>query len=155
MWSSSHTQPRWKSGSWIFPDRISSNMECNDAFVLSNVLTVFLSGTIARVAFGAKSNGELRLSVQRLLANLVDDLIVKGPFPSEWRSFSKLGPDEELIEVSNSDWYQTIREQTTPGENMRIYRELHGLSQQQLGSKLGRLTRQNISNMEHGRAGSA
>jgi DNA-binding XRE family transcriptional regulator len=59
-------------------------------------------------------------------------------------------PDEELIEVSQSDWYRTIREQTTPGENMRIYRELHGLSQQELGRKLGRFTRQNISNIEHG-----
>jgi DNA-binding XRE family transcriptional regulator len=59
-------------------------------------------------------------------------------------------PEEELIEVAESQWYRSIRAQTTPGTNMRIYRELHGLSQQELGGKLGRFTRQNISNMEHG-----
>jgi DNA-binding XRE family transcriptional regulator len=58
--------------------------------------------------------------------------------------------DEELVEVVHSDWYQSIRGTTTPGENMRVYRELHNLTQEELGKKLGRFTRQNISNMETG-----
>jgi transcriptional regulator with XRE-family HTH domain len=33
---------------------------------------------------------------------------------------------------------------------MRIYRGLHGLTQEQLGKNLGNFTRQNISNMERG-----
>jgi transcriptional regulator with XRE-family HTH domain len=33
---------------------------------------------------------------------------------------------------------------------MRIYRKLHGLSQEKLGKKIGSFTRQNISNMERG-----
>ena len=58
--------------------------------------------------------------------------------------------DDELIEVTKSSWYKNIRAQITPGENMRVYRRLHNLTQEELGKKLGRFTRQNISNMERG-----
>lgn len=58
--------------------------------------------------------------------------------------------DEELIEVVKSDWYRSIRAATAPGENMRIYRELHNLTQDELGKKIGNFTRQNVSNMENG-----
>jgi len=58
--------------------------------------------------------------------------------------------EEQLIEVTRSDWYRNIREQITPGDNMRIYREIHKLSQEKLGKKIGSFSRQNISNMERG-----
>ena len=58
--------------------------------------------------------------------------------------------EDELVEVVESDWYRSIRATMTPGENMRAYRELHDMTQQELGKKLGRFTRQNISNMENG-----
>lgn len=58
--------------------------------------------------------------------------------------------DDELIEITESEWYKTIRGAITPGENVRVYRELHGLTQEELGVKLGNFTRQNISNMENG-----
>ena len=58
--------------------------------------------------------------------------------------------DEEWVQITRSDWYRNIRAQISPGENMRIYRKLHGLSQEKLGKKLGNFTRQNISNMERG-----
>ena len=58
--------------------------------------------------------------------------------------------DEELVEITESDWYRSIRPTITPGENMKIYRELHKLTQKELGKKLGNFTRQNISNMENG-----
>ncbi len=58
--------------------------------------------------------------------------------------------DDELVEITKSGWYRRIRDQITPGENMRIYRKLYNLSQKELGRKLGRFTRQNISNMENG-----
>jgi DNA-binding XRE family transcriptional regulator len=58
--------------------------------------------------------------------------------------------DEELIDVTQSEWYRSIRALVTPGENMRIYREMHNLTQEELGKKLGKFTRQNISNMENG-----
>ena len=58
--------------------------------------------------------------------------------------------DDELVEVTKSDWYQSIRETITPGDNVRTYRQMHGMTQDQLAEQLGNLTRQNISNMENG-----
>lgn len=61
--------------------------------------------------------------------------------------------DEEVVEITKSEWYRNIRSEITPGENIRLYRELHNMSQAELGEKLGRLRRQNISNMENGQRG--
>jgi DNA-binding XRE family transcriptional regulator len=58
--------------------------------------------------------------------------------------------EDELVEIMKTDWYRDMRARSSPGENLRMYRKLHGLSQQELGCKLGRFTRQNISNMERG-----
>ena len=58
--------------------------------------------------------------------------------------------DEERIEVTESDWYRSLRGSISPGENMRLYRELHGLTRDALGKKLGSFTRQYISNIENG-----
>jgi len=58
--------------------------------------------------------------------------------------------DEELVEVTESDWYRSFRGSISPGENLRLYRELHGLTQGALGKRLGNFTRQNISNIENG-----
>ena len=38
----------------------------------------------------------------------------------------------------------------SPGENLRLYRELQGLTQEELGKRLGNFRRQNISNIENG-----
>lgn len=61
--------------------------------------------------------------------------------------------DEELVEITKSEWYRNIRSEISPGENIRLYRELHNMAQTELGEKLGRLSRQNISNMENGQRG--
>lgn len=58
--------------------------------------------------------------------------------------------DDELIEVKHSDWYRSIRGTITPGENLRIYREMHGLTQDQLAERIGNISRRNISDMERG-----
>jgi len=59
-------------------------------------------------------------------------------------------PDEELVEICESDWYRSIRPTISPGENVRAYRELHKMTQKELGERLGNLSRQNISNIENG-----
>jgi DNA-binding XRE family transcriptional regulator len=56
--------------------------------------------------------------------------------------------DDEAVDVFKTDWYKKISKHMTPGKNMRIYRELNKLTQEQLGEKLGGVTRQNISHME-------
>ena len=57
--------------------------------------------------------------------------------------------DEELLNIFDTDWYTDISEATTPGDALKIYRENFGLTQAELGHKLGKFTRQKISDMEH------
>ncbi|MBI4641866.1 MAG: helix-turn-helix transcriptional regulator [Candidatus Tectomicrobia bacterium] len=77
--------------------------------------------------------------IQKKMANLVEDLRDKGPIRKE-----------EIVNIFETDWYQEIKSKTTPGDNLRIYRENHGLTQAQLGAMLGGIPRQYISNMERG-----
>jgi len=57
--------------------------------------------------------------------------------------------DDEYVEVTATDWYKEVR--LIPGETLAHYRAMHGLTQAQLGEKLGNIPRQHISNMETGR----
>jgi transcriptional regulator with XRE-family HTH domain len=61
--------------------------------------------------------------------------------------------EDTVFEITKSEWYHHIRSEISPSENIRLYRELHHMSQTELGEKLGRLSRQNISNMENGQRG--
>ena len=58
--------------------------------------------------------------------------------------------DEEKVNIFETDWFQEIKAQTTPGDNLKIYRENHNLTQAKLGEMLGGIPRQHISNMERG-----
>lgn len=58
--------------------------------------------------------------------------------------------EEELVDIFETDWYKEIKAKTSPGDNLRIYRENRGLTQAQLGLILGGIPRQHISNMERG-----
>ena len=58
--------------------------------------------------------------------------------------------DEEVVDVFATDWYREIKSKTTPGENLKIYRENHGLTQVRLGEILGGVPRRHVSNMERG-----
>jgi DNA-binding XRE family transcriptional regulator len=83
---------------------------------------------------------------------------VKGDIPSEVieyleREFGQdvevVKDDEELLNIFDTDWYKDISEATTPGDTLRIYRENFRMTQAELGRKLGKFTRQKISDMEH------
>ncbi len=58
--------------------------------------------------------------------------------------------DDELVDIFQTDWYKRIKRTLTPGKNLKIYRQNLGLTQAQLGEKLGNLPKQFISNMENG-----
>ncbi len=58
--------------------------------------------------------------------------------------------DDELIEVTESEWYRNIKKTISPGETLRFYREMRGLTQAELGVRIGRFSRQYISNLENG-----
>jgi hypothetical protein len=36
---------------------------------------------------------------------------------------------DELLENTESDWYRSLKPTMSPGENVRVYRELHGMTQ--------------------------
>jgi len=85
-------------------------------------------------------------------------LEVKGDVPPELMDFLQshysetlqvFENDEELISPEDSDWYRETQGSMTPGAYLSIYRENAGLTQAQLGQKLGK-TRFRISEMERG-----
>lgn len=54
------------------------------------------------------------------------------------------------MNIFETGWYQNIKTKIIPGDNLRIYRQNHNLTQAELGRKLGNIPRQHISNMERG-----
>jgi DNA-binding XRE family transcriptional regulator len=59
----------------------------------------------------------------------------------------------ELLDVFETPWFRELDGSMTPGDSVKIYRENAGLTQDQLGKKLGNVPRQNVSAMEKGRRG--
>jgi DNA-binding XRE family transcriptional regulator len=59
-------------------------------------------------------------------------------------------PDDELVDVFQTDWYKNTKKTMTPGMYMKIYRENRKMTQTELGKILGGLPRQHVSNMENG-----
>ena len=59
-------------------------------------------------------------------------------------------PEDELVDVFQTDWYKKTKKTMTPGIYMKIFRENRNMTQAQLGKKLGGLPRQHVSNMENG-----
>jgi len=83
---------------------------------------------------------------------------VRGEIPDKILSYLKEeytveieNDDEEFVTAKDTDWYKEMKEALTPGDIMKIYRENAGLSQAQLGAKLGDLSRQKVSDCENGR----
>ena len=59
--------------------------------------------------------------------------------------------NEELTDCFDSDWYKETKKNMTPGDYIKIYRQNHILTQEQLGQKLDGISRQYISDLENGR----
>ena len=57
--------------------------------------------------------------------------------------------NEELVNIFDTHWYKAIKKTISPGDTLRIYRQNLGLTQTELGQKLGKFTRQKISDMEN------
>jgi antitoxin component HigA of HigAB toxin-antitoxin module len=83
---------------------------------------------------------------------------VKGNIPSRvikylhqvyGQNIELVDEDEERVKIVETDWYREIKSTTTPGDTVRIYRENLGLTQAELGRKLGKYSRQKISDIEH------
>ena len=98
--------------------------------------------------------------MQAVVKTPLIDIKIKGKIPKKFLSFLKEeygkkvviinDNDDEYFDVFKTDWYKKIKDNITPGDNMRIYRENHRLTQEKLGELLGGIPRQHISNMERG-----
>jgi len=62
----------------------------------------------------------------------------------------KLSPDDTPVNVFETSWYKTRKKSMTPGKYMRIYRDNLGLTQEELGQKLGGISRHYVSDLETG-----
>ncbi|NIR49600.1 helix-turn-helix transcriptional regulator [candidate division KSB1 bacterium] len=58
--------------------------------------------------------------------------------------------DKAKVNIFETEWYQKTKAKVTPAINLKIYREMHGLTQEKPGEMLGGVPRQHISNMERG-----
>jgi DNA-binding XRE family transcriptional regulator len=58
--------------------------------------------------------------------------------------------DDEYINIKETDWYKKMKTEKIPGDNMKIYRKIHKITQKKLGEMLGDVPKQHISNMENG-----
>ncbi len=58
--------------------------------------------------------------------------------------------DDEVVEIVQSAWYRDILRTINPGENLRVYRELHQMTPEDLGERLGGLQGEFVTQMECG-----
>lgn len=58
--------------------------------------------------------------------------------------------DNEFVVADETEWYKETMENMTPSRAMKAYRMSRGMTQIELGKKLGGIPRQHISNMEKG-----
>jgi DNA-binding XRE family transcriptional regulator len=65
--------------------------------------------------------------------------------------FAESAPDDAAMRVEDMDWYKEEAAKMTPGYNLRIFRKMRNMTQQELAGKLG-ISKQQISNMETGRS---
>jgi DNA-binding XRE family transcriptional regulator len=62
----------------------------------------------------------------------------------------KPDPEDETEDYFASSIHKKIKQETTSGSNVRVYREIHELTQEQLGKKLG-VSNSFICDLEKGR----
>jgi len=58
---------------------------------------------------------------------------------------------ESYIDPFTTDWFREVKESLTPGDYLKTDRENKELTQKDLGLKLGKFSRQYISDLENGR----
>jgi DNA-binding XRE family transcriptional regulator len=85
---------------------------------------------------------------------------IEGEIPSPILSALKAGfgkklvikqsPDNALVDVFETEWFKTRKKGMTPGKYMRIYRDNAKMTQEELGQKLGGLSRHYVSDLEAG-----
>ncbi len=71
---------------------------------------------------------------------------------TEYGSDLKLAKEAEIetVDFFKTDFYKKVKKEMTPSTYVKIYRENHGMTQEQLGTKMG-VSKSFICDVEHGR----
>ncbi len=89
-------------------------------------------------------------------------LEIKGDIPNHLITYLKMkfgnrltltNEEKNYINITETSWYKKQKSRRTPGKTVKIYRERDNLTQAELGQKLGNLSPQKISDIEHDRRG--
>ena len=87
---------------------------------------------------------------------------IRGAIPLVVVKFlrNKFGDDLEIIDksegyvdITQTAWYKKQRSRMTPGKTVKVYRERDQMTQEDLGQRLGGLSIQKVSDIEHDRRG--
>jgi DNA-binding XRE family transcriptional regulator len=65
--------------------------------------------------------------------------------------YAKVALKDDSVDIFETDWYKEAEKEMTIGDTIRGYRELMGLTQAQLGEKLGGQSRHYVSDLERDR----
>jgi DNA-binding XRE family transcriptional regulator len=98
--------------------------------------------------------------MQALVKTPLIEITAKGEIPKkvlaalkkEFGNDLEINDDDELVDITTTDWYKEMQEKRTPGSALKAYRSNRGFSQGSLASELG-ITPANVSDMENGRRG--
>jgi DNA-binding XRE family transcriptional regulator len=66
---------------------------------------------------------------------------------------SDVDENDRLVRAVDTKWYKDAKKMVSPGATLKVYRENLGLTQEELGKKLGAIPRQHVSGMENGSRG--
>ncbi len=76
--------------------------------------------------------------------------VLKKEYGKSVKLVEETSDDDELVDISQTDWYRRTKARLTPGKSLRIYRQNAKMTQGELGKRLGGLPKQFVSNMENG-----
>jgi len=65
--------------------------------------------------------------------------------------FAESDSDDATMRVEDMNWFKEAKAKITPSHNLRIFRRMREMTQQELAEKL-EISKQQISNMESGRS---
>ncbi len=85
------------------------------------------------------------------------DFTIRGKIPEKvlrylQRAYGKalVVEDEQLVDISQTDWYRDMSKKVRPGDAIRVYRENRKWTQEQLGKKIG-VSKYRVSDLENHR----
>jgi ribosome-binding protein aMBF1 (putative translation factor) len=74
---------------------------------------------------------------------------VLSEISSRYSKYLEQDPDEELVDITTTEWYKDMEKKMKPKDYLKHLREAHGLTQKQVGEKI-KTTAAHVSDYETG-----